>query len=490
VLSTGTPTAGRRPGRHGFNFNVVEIDGQTSAKVTRYRSSEGTFARLPHFWAESLEATGRALLSENTAARNCVCDTLALTVDISPDGDVRRTNFYRGFRYLGEDGISEIPGQFEVYVNSGRVCDVHVDTEPNAAGIAAHLIPEEGDLRRQRFRVGVSQTIRCGHTPIDFCWQYYGPNCFAMSEQQFRRMQRGQVGPPVEWTVLNLSLVPVREATVLIKLPAGFEIDGEPALSIIDSNDRQVHRLEEGYRDNLVFNPYTNVIFLRLPYAPLGLRYRVSWRLRDEPPPSGGRVHSLDGKAKEIASWLLKLAKTNPKNNLLGGLLASIEQIAREHFGLAAADQDPLLLSIMVFDDDTCQLRVAAANFPDHDPGWGLHIDYGDGIAGRAYKMNLPRLFSRSRARMKGEELLYAAWPGSQPEEAVLSTPLAHPRQPGALFAILNIGSQRPGSGLVDLNEDAVTTKFQRAVGEACMTAIPQLYAAYDGLSVDRGAGP
>ena len=106
-----------------------------------------------------------------------------------------------------------------------------------------------------------------------------------MSEQQFLRMHPGHKGEAIEWNGLTLRNIPVAEATILIKLPAEFRLDGEPWLSITDQDDRANQRLQDVYRAHLVFNSQTNIIFLRLPYPPLGLIYKINWQLRDEPPP-------------------------------------------------------------------------------------------------------------------------------------------------------------------------------------------------------------
>ena len=285
VLATGTATAGKRPGPHGFNFSLVEIDRQTSARITRYRANGGAFRPDPAFWAESPDATGKALFGESARERECRCDSLAVTVDISPDGDVRRTNRCRGFIYLGSDHIDRVPGPITASVNCGHIERLRVTGEPGS-GITPYLLPlEVNEPRRQRSSIGLSQKITCGHAPIDFSWRYDAPNNCAMSEQQFLRMHPGHKGEAIEWNGLTLRNIPVAEATILIKLPAEFRLDGEPWLSITDQDDRANQRLQDVYRAHLVFNSQTNIIFLRLPYPPLGLIYKINWQLRDEPPP-------------------------------------------------------------------------------------------------------------------------------------------------------------------------------------------------------------
>src|SRR5207248_1186142 len=127
--------------------------------------------------------------------------------------------------------------------------------------------------------------------------------------------------------------------------------------------------------------------------------------------------------------------------------------------------------------------RIAAATFSPEPSRWALKLDYGDGIAGRAYKMNRVSLFVKSRAVATRTPFYYVPADGSAvletganvPEEALLSFPLAHPDQPETIFGVLNMSSKKASSRLVDITEDQVTKKFRLAVSWACLEAIRAL---------------
>jgi hypothetical protein len=242
----------------------------------------------------------------------------------------------------------------------------------------------------------------------------------------------------------------------------------------------QEQRLTEGYKDNLVFNRQANIIFWRLPYAPLGYYYRVQWQLRDRPPPAGRGTQRLVGDARKAYERLIALAKSPREHNPLRVLITAIEAAARKEFRLDARDNLDL---IMMAPDRKEKLHVVASNLPLDNPAWDVVLDYGDGIAGRAYKMNRVSLFIKARARESGTPFYYMLPSGDPvsetgdeiPVEALLSMPLSHPDQPEAIFAILNIASNQVSSRLLDISEDSVTTEFRRGVSEACFKAIKGL---------------
>jgi hypothetical protein len=167
----------------------------------------------------------------------------------------------------------------------------------------------------------------------------------------------------------------------------------------------------------------------------------------------------------------------------LSDLLLAIEDAAREEFHLQSADRDPLYLNIMVFDPDIRKLRVAAANVNREDKRWSLLLAYGDGLAGRAYKMNRFSLFVKARAVANKTPFYHIPLTGGPvsddgkeiAEAAILSFPISHPSQPDTILGILNVSSDLSSSRLVDITEDLVVSEFRHGVSEACFDAIEEL---------------
>jgi len=429
-----------------------------------------------------VEASGKALLRENALRQNYQCERVAITVEIGPDGDARRFNNVRGFRYLGEGQIQSVPNEVGVTVGTGQIERLRISSDSPGSPVIPVPLWSERKRREQRGQIRLSTPITKESKPFNFTWQCDLSNCFAMSAQQYRAMYTGYTGEPVEFSWLDLRF-PTAEATIFVKLPERFVIEGEPWLSITRPDGSPEQRLEDSYRSHLVFFKQSNVIFARLPFAPLGLKYSVQWRLSNSPPPAGRPSYQLEGQIQIAATKLLKLARMKSRNNPVSELLTSIENQARSEFKLDCAERDPLALDIMAFDPQDKKLRVAAANFHPDDPQWDHTLDYGDGIAGRAYKMNRVRLFVKARTVANDTPFYYVLTSGEAlsdsgseiPVEALLSLPLSHPDQPEKVFGILNISSSQASSNLVDITEDAVASDFCFGVSVACLELLRTL---------------
>src|SRR5579885_1293573 len=69
VLAAGSATAGRRPGRFGFNFNLVTIEADGNARVLPYLATGGTFRAGGAFWAQEPEVAAHRTFAEAAEQR-------------------------------------------------------------------------------------------------------------------------------------------------------------------------------------------------------------------------------------------------------------------------------------------------------------------------------------------------------------------------------------------------------------------------------------
>lgn len=239
-------------------------------------------------------------------------------------------------------------------------------------------------------------------------------------------------------------------------------------------------------RDKLFYSSELNVLFLRIAYPPLGYRYTLRWRLAEE---SRGlavaaRNYAAGGQAAEMEEWLLERAETpTPLKDPLRTILKSVEDEARKNFNLGSERQEPLDLSLMVYDARERELKVVAGTLVGTDPRWKLRLKYGSGIAGLAYKRASPVLWVKERVR--SAKLPFRYVPIAQAEgstraediedEVVLSMPLTHPEEPHEVYAILSISSRQASSNLLQLKEDelsALVAVFRVGAVETCFDLI------------------
>jgi predicted phosphodiesterase len=486
VLATGTATAGQRPGRFGFNFNLLSIEADGNARVLPYVTSGGTFKAAEAFWAQEPEESARRTFTTAAAQRGFSGRTLMALMDINSDGDSLHVYECWGFSVSeGAPELSELPFQVRAGVSVGVGRVERFDAQPLRPNLAAGLRLRPGtphDSREQAGTIEFGRTLTCQGPPLNFSWSYHGINSYAMSEQQYYEMY-GDDRAPTESAMVTIRHCPFAELVMIVNFPADFAMEGEPELLISDiSSGASASPVTDRLRNNLFYSRQINVLFLRIPHPPLGLKYEVRWRLTGEAPPSGDTAS--EGAAHELSEWLLGRSVPTPFEDPLRKLLQAVEAIARTHFELGSSAQDPLDLDLMVYDRSR-QLRVVAATFPVEDKRWALRLPFGAGIAGRAYKRRKTRLFVKQRAVVEGAPFYFVPADGAVvsskgdeiAEEVVLSFPLSHPKQPEAVYAVLSLSSRNRGSKLVNLTEEALATKFEqfrRAVVESCFEAIRQ----------------
>jgi hypothetical protein len=486
VLSTGTPTAGKKPGRFGYNFNFLRLDRSWNLEVTPYQASEGTFKKLKPFLIENPDISTKRLYENARDRLGFACRSGVSVIVISQDGDADRREEFHEWKIVKDDchleglpyptSVSSDPGYIELF-EAGPL------DENCTAGFHLDLNEEKHQLRYQEGRLRFGRGLSVGDPAINFFYQFYGVNSYAMSVQQHRPMYGEDAESPTESAVVHLKGTPFEELVQIVKFPESFKIYGNPELIIEDEQNVQHTQLQKKFRDNLKYYPKLNLVLCRIPYPPLNLTYKIQWRLTEEPPPLGQSVISLTGAADETANKLLKMVKGHGSDPLLKTLLDGIESEARRIFSLGNKDEEPMDLSIMVYDKKDRLLKVAAANFDQKDERWGLQLGYGDGIAGRAFKMNKLRLFVKALAIQNRTPYYYVRLDGKPildssdvEDEIVIALPLRHPEEPRAVYGILNMSSKKPSSKLLDSREeDPLLDTFSKAVCEACFQALKML---------------
>jgi 3',5'-cyclic AMP phosphodiesterase CpdA len=477
VLNTGSPTAGKSPGNHGHNFSFIEVYPQAGARITQFRADGGTFKPLLPFWVDGVEKCTSILLRENRLLKKFGYQALEVDIQINEDGDSSRTHQVHGFTNLGELDLFESPVPWSSAVGTGQIERPVVRPEPGAP-VETNLAWTQRTRQTAVGRIKFSRPVGREHPPFGYAVKSHETNAYAMSAQQFSLLHPNRKTEPVEYVEIGLRRAPMDRLIIRVGLPPALKVENPELLVFRVGSESLEQRMHAAFRHHLSYDRDRNTVLLDIPSPPLGLSYRVAWTLTNEPPPAG-RSPQHAGEAVRAADRLLELAVRDPKNNLLSrNLLSAIADEARREFKLMREAVDPLSLSIMVFDPALRKLRVAAANFEHDDPRWGVQLSYGDGIAGRALKVNTVRLFIKARSKESWIPFYYTDGKDNAPtdtgaeirEEALISFPLSHPDIPASMFGILSLSSERPDSGLVNLTDDS-TTKFRLAVSRACFEA-------------------
>lgn len=481
VLSTGTPTAGRGESRFGHNFNFLRLDSSGNVCVIPYVASSGAFRNSEgeHFFIEQPDMADKRLHEGLVQNYGRKCALNVVMAEIGADGDMYWRREYHGLQVM-RDYLNGMPYDTEAKIATGHIQGFEADKLVNSAPEDISLTEDaQNTLTHQKGRIKFGRSITPEDKPLNFFCHYNGLNAFAMSAYQHREMY-GTNGNFTEWIELELDEIPTEELSMVVKFPSGFRIEGEPSL-LVEQGDHRLTALERKYENNIRYFPRLNVIIVRIEHPFLPANYKIRWALTAEPPPSGSSSSSISGAVKEIADRLLRLSSASPAYQELIELLKTIEEKTRSKFRLPVEDE--IEVSLMAYDKTERVLKIVAANFPLDPPVRDFKLRYGNGIAGRAYKMNKGRMFLKEAAIRKETPSYYYPLDGKPyklediDEAVIISIPLRHPKNKELVYAILNLSSKDPSSRLQDINKSSVldgSSAFREGVNVACFEVMQE----------------
>ncbi len=480
VLSTGSPTANTEI-QH--NLNLITIDHRWgAAKITPFwsRNRQATFADEPPFFARSIGDSARELFSLNARRQGCFCKRMIVTVDINTDGDAQRAIEYWGFQTVAGETRRDVPGRIDAGLEIGHLERPRLRHLGGAPGLNVNFEDAEAKLRSYSARIVFNRDLNAGEA-TDFSWRYHAINSYAMSQQQYLQMYEPRRGEPTEWCRATVKNVPAAELVMIVKLPTGFAIPARAARLFVGRLDGELEPdLQREFEGGLRY-----LITVRVPYPPLGMHYRLEWPLPPKPPPSSMPAEHLRGRVLDLVKKMHGISNPSGAESPLNRISEAVLDLAAEEFGLNSEDRKSLEFSLMAYEGESRLLRVVAGSFAKDDARWRLKIPYGDGIAGRAYKNNFPRVFIKQLAIRNGTPFYYLPLedvplsPDGREvtEEVVVSMPLYCPGNREDVFAVLSVSSKNAGSNLVDLTEETIKIKgeFPEAVADLCQRVLDAL---------------
>lgn len=478
VLATGSATAGINS---THQFHLLKLDYLGNIEVIPYEAKAGgTFVSNPSFFIEKPISAAQRYYDKMVASIGHKCESAVFMSEINSDGDVYHRIEYHQLKVM-RDSLKRLPRQVGIQSQHGHV-------EQFKAGILDNNSPERiqlnfavQDLKKQEAIIEFGRDFEPKDEPISFFYHFHALNSCAMNTQH--QYYFGDEDG-TEHIGIKLGSTPPKELIIIVRFPEGFRFSGNPLLLVKDGADRRIAELERIYRNCLRYYPQINVVVTHIPYPVIDCFYYIEWHLLENPlqpaPPA-----IISGEIDDITTGLLAIYES--RQTELKGLLDIIEKNARDSLGLEAKDEDPLDISLMVFESKERVLRIVAANFQLDDPRIKFKLNYGDGIAGRAYKMNKGRMFVKRLASQKHTPFYYYPLDGKPcllehiKDEVLISIPIRHPENAEAVYAILNIGSRKASTKLLNLKETKVfdeTSEFFRAISITCYRSIRSIILA------------
>ncbi len=496
VLSCGSATSSRETATRGQNFNVITINRWGSAAITPYFSRDDRpFEPAPTFPTHATDAVVRQLFSTNRQIAKCYSREVRVTYAISADGDAQRTVETLGF--AADSPIPSPPGEVGARTLTGQIERMESSTRPQLPNFAVDLKPDRNNCKRRLWQGHLTFTRPLTPTDgaLDIQTRCYLVNSFAMSRSQFRPMYATH-DERTEYLEHILRHVPAEKLTLVVRFPKGF-VPIEPTASILPplhaagdlpaplslaDGSLPEPELTAQFKSSFVYDRENNEAVATIAHPPLDFRYRIQWGLADQLTPVPVPIaDSLAGNLEQAVGQMLRQAQVDARQSPLNQIWPGLAQTLSETLGLNDQDTANLTLSLMAYDTQSHRLQVVAANFSADDPRWKFTLRYGDGIAGRAYKMNTGRLFVKRRALQQRTPFYYVplnddemlSESGEQvPDEMVASLPVFREGARDRPLGILNISSRYMASKLLDLTEDELqetTGKIVLSFAEACL---------------------
>lgn len=254
---------------------------------------------------------------------------------------------------------------------------------------------------------------------------------------------------------------PIDALTIIVQFP------DDPALSPRETHPRVVN-LRTAQEDAVVSAKLRNgkalryyeslrTVALRVTKPLVGYSYGIQWPVPDSPPPPGG---VSAGQLEDIIKALVRV-HDNPTEGTNGFMKALLYTVAdRLRKALIPNSAEKLEVGLMVFDVAKRRLIVVASAWIGTSPDvfkWQdyskVEFRYGEGICGKAFKTNKPRLYAQlteeeSRARTTPDFYLRLAVSN---HSALLGIPVQSPEVPSHGYAVIGCGASDRSSKLWEL---------------------------------------
>ena len=335
---------------------------------------------------------------------------------------------------------------------------------------ALHLQVDEAAAREGKLR----GTIHYGRNllprpqendEISYRYDWWAVNSFAMDQRQFRFMY-GDDRSFLEFTHFPVN-DPTDILTVVVRFPDTFRLVDRPGIFVGKPQGDQPGEwirqssieMELDMAKALVFHQSLNTAALRVHQPQQGYSYGIQWRV---PTASDRARGAKSGQIEEIVTHLLAVRErtTSDQRRDLAVVLDSVTALLGEE--LIPDWEGTLEVSLMLFDSQRSKMVVVCAADVESERDYSKWLDkshvelnYGEGIAGKAFKTNAYRLYVRIPPGERKAPDYYRELSGGPRHAVLLSMPLQNPDDKEYVYAVLNFGSPSSSCPLRELGESA-----------------------------------
>jgi 3',5'-cyclic AMP phosphodiesterase CpdA len=361
---------------------------------------------------------------------------------IDADGDARRAVEFEDLLITDNRDSRSRGHRVELPPTSGHLSTLTARGRDFA--IAVEPIPEQPRHQSWTAELAFDQDVGLGDRPASYAYEWRAVNAFARNDEEFALKYRGR--PPIATNTEFTHFVvkdPIAELTVIVGLPPSFKSRQPPTVRVT----RYDPNLPEGERwiidatlktaltnaRALRYYEFLNVAALRVSNPLPGVSYGIAWELPAAawPPQDDGAINAFRDGYHQGA-----FRKRGPDillNALIDALRGVRYSIGEDWIGeldisfimFSARAKQPLFVVSAV--REYVVKKQSKREFRYGEVEYRGGFDYGDGIAGRAFKSNQARAYvAPDRLKVSGPDY-YSVLPGIPPHQVLLSIPIHVP---------------------------------------------------------------
>jgi 3',5'-cyclic AMP phosphodiesterase CpdA len=458
-------------------FSLLTIGNEGDVDIQSFGSQgQFAFADTPvRYVVRSAEAAKQSKFERWKSTIGFRYPHLASITLLNSDGDARRIVECE-LEILNSQTARAREHPVTIPYTSGdiQVLEVKGSMRSGVAGISIRENQPQ-DLTQRNHRL--TRTIDFGkaltaNETTSYQYSWWAVDAFAMDESQFD-YKYADDRTRLEFTHLVID-DPIENLLLVVQFPEDFKLPDWPEIRVTKPDPVEAAhswtRLspvedELNAAGGLRYIESLRTASLRISRPQRGLSYGIQWRVPSVTP-LGNNFER--GQIIQVVQLLLERKdRLSPdQSTVLLALLARIANIAREILLVTHDDsfeqwRKSLEVSLMVFDTKQKKLvTIKAARFVKEDEerlereiDYGtVTFDYGDGVAGKAFKTNDYRLYVQPIEPPKVPNN-YRKLPGVEDPWVLLSLPIRVPSESARPYGVMNLVSYLSDCPLIRLGE-------------------------------------
>lgn len=478
------------PDRNWYNVVDIHEHGEAdlySCSSDQFAFSEEGLEETEKYVVRSLESARERSFHQETKTLGYVYSVVSSITDLNIDGDCRRVIECDDLEILNDTVPRAQSHEFNFPYTSGYIELMDVWVPPDMPHQGIHIKEVQAansNLQTKAASIKYGQNVKLARNEkITYRYGWYALNSFAMDGRQFLNKYSDPSG--LEFTHMPVE-DPIEQLNVLVQFPEGFAPLAKPQIRVTKPDltvpdNRFWKRIREIERDleerqALRYIESLRVVGLRVSRPKIGYCYGIEWKVPEplEPWLANPRI-------QQVKSAALQLSREKSDRRIFLPIIIETGKIARN---LLFPNWVGLLeFTLMVFDDAARKLlSVGAVNLQNEEDKYTeldvkTELAYGVGIAGRALKVNEPRLYVRTTKPRKTPDY-YFRLPGQEPPAGLLAVPIRDPENSNDAYGVFNIAASDyncplcTGGEIDEVVPEGALANFQSFIDSAVLEAL------------------